>query len=89
MTANAELVNWKERQLADREDLKTWVVDALKYHGGEAKLIDVAKHIWENHETDLRASGDLFYKWQYDMRWAAMVLRKEGVMSDGWQLKHK
>ncbi|MAN98240.1 hypothetical protein [uncultured Roseovarius sp.] len=73
--------------MADREDLKKWVVEALKDHGGQAALIDVAKHIWKHHEVELRASGDLFYKWQYDMRWAAMVLRKQGVMSDGWALK--
>lgn len=74
--------------MADREDLKKWVVEALKENGGQAALIDVAKHIWMHHEKELRASGDLFYKWQYDMRWAAMVLRKQGIMSDGWALKN-
>jgi hypothetical protein len=56
--------------------LLPWVVDALKANGGRAKLVKVAKHIWDNHETELRSSGDIFYTWQYDMRWAAMRLRK-------------
>ncbi|MFD0859115.1 hypothetical protein [Roseovarius aquimarinus] len=75
--------------MADRNDLKIWVVDALKDKGGKSTIIEVARHIWENHEHELRASGDLFFKWQYDMRWAATALRKEGVMSDSWALKPK
>lgn len=63
-----------------RDDLQVWVLDALRHHGGKARLIDVAKHIWLNHSGDLEASGDLFYKWQYDMRWAAMVLRQKGKL---------
>lgn len=62
-----------------KEDLKEWVVNVLRtYSGGQASLIDVARYIWAEHEADLRASGDLFYKWQYDMRWAALSLRHEG-----------
>ncbi len=73
--------------MADREDLKRWVVDALNEAGGRSSLIEVAKHIWDSHEGELRGSGDLFYKWQYDMRWAATALRKEGIMADGWSLR--
>jgi hypothetical protein len=40
-----------------------------------APLVDVARHIWSRHEADLRAAGDLFFTWQYDMRWAAQKLR--------------
>lgn len=40
----------------------------------------ICKRIWEAHETDLRASGDLFYTWQYDVRWAANRLRRTKVM---------
>jgi len=70
----------RRRSMASKEDLPDWVADALKDHGGNARLIDVAKHIWKHHESELRASGDLFYKWQYDMRWAANQLRRTGVM---------
>ena len=73
--------------MAGKTELKQWVVDAIEARGGESTLLDVAKYIWENHEQDLRASGDLFYKWQYDMRWAATSLRREGKMTSEWALK--
>jgi hypothetical protein len=59
----------------------SWVYEALTKHGGEARIVDVAKHIWVHHESDLRASGDLYYTWQYDMRWAAKRLRDEGKIA--------
>jgi hypothetical protein len=59
-------------------DLKEAVFQAVISLGGKAKLIDIAKHIWVHRESDLRASGDRFYKWQYEMRWAAKNLRDEG-----------
>jgi hypothetical protein len=63
-----------------REVLKRWVVDALKRNGGEAHLLTVAKDIWANHEAELRSAGDIFYSWQYDMRWACTALREKGVV---------
>jgi hypothetical protein len=66
--------------MVTREDIKEWVLDALQANGGRASLPDVGRHIWEHHERDLRQSGDLFYTWQYDMRWAATKLRQEGIM---------
>ena len=43
-------------------------------------MLDVSKAIWEAHQSDLAASGDLFYTWQYDVRWAAQKLRESGVL---------
>lgn len=78
--------------MIQRDDLQQWVKDALVYFGGKAKLIDVAKHIWDNHESELRNSK-LLYTWQYDMRWAATKLRHRGIMKPAeecprsvWQL---
>lgn len=62
-----------------RDDLQQWVEDALKDYGGKARLVDVAKHNWDNHEKDLRRSK-LLYTWQYDMRWGATKLRHKGRM---------
>lgn len=80
--------------MATKHDLQAWVRNALIDNGGSAILLDVAKHIWEKHEGELRRSGDLFYTWQYDMRWAANVLRHTGVMRPAeesakgvWELK--
>jgi hypothetical protein len=75
----------------EAEKLKEWVVDALGALGGHGRVPDIAKHIWDHHEAELRASGDLFYTWQYAMRWAGQVLQKEGKLSkkgEGrtWQL---
>lgn len=65
-----------------KEDLKRWVLEAIDAHHGKASLINVAKHIWDEHESDLRSSGEGFYTWQYDMRWAAQALRDEGVLAN-------
>jgi len=62
-----------------KDDLKDWVLSAVKENGGEATLVEVAKHIWANHKDDLQRHGDAFYVWQYDMRWAAQYLRDEGL----------
>lgn len=63
--------------MAVKTDLQDWVFDAVEQLGGEASVAEVAKAIWEKHEADLKSSGDLFYTWQYDMRWAAEWLRKQ------------
>ncbi|MGK2962571.1 MAG: hypothetical protein ACSLFK_10560 [Gemmatimonadaceae bacterium] len=66
--------------MVTRDRIKDWVIDALRARGGGSSLVGVAKHIWDHHENDLREAGELFYTWQYDMRWAATKLRKEGKM---------
>ena len=67
--------------MANRSDLEGWVLDAIARNGGEASVLEVAKDIWTNHEAELKASGDLFYTWQYDMRWAADRLRKASKLT--------
>jgi hypothetical protein len=37
--------------------------------------------VWEHHEADLRASGDLFYSWQYNLRWGATKLRQDRLLA--------
>lgn len=63
-----------------RFDLPDVLYSAIKDMGGQTNIIDVCKYVWEKHETDLRSSGDLFFSWQYDIRWAATELRKTGRM---------
>jgi hypothetical protein len=63
-----------------KEILREWIIEALEARGGSATLVDVCRHIWQNHEDDLWDSGDLFYTWQYDVRWAATDLRSRGVL---------
>jgi hypothetical protein len=76
-----------------RDEFRYFVVEALRSLGGSGSVLEVTKRVWQVHEHDLRASGDLFYTWQYDVRWAAQYLRNNGYMKtvDGdrrapWQL---
>ena len=66
--------------MAVKDSLPAWVQQALIELGGSGTIVDVARIIWRDHETELREGGDLFYTWQYDMRWAANKLRRSGVM---------
>ncbi len=67
--------------MATRDDLKQWVLEGLVAQGGQAKIPEIGKHIWDNHEAELRNSGDLFYTWQYAMRWAGQSLQFEGKLT--------
>ncbi len=78
-----------------KDDLCEFVVKALRSKGGNARIVDICKYIWEHHENDLRRSGDLFYTWQYDIRWAGQKLRDQGVLAPAnnsrgapWELKN-
>jgi hypothetical protein len=58
-----------------KEDLEEWVMEAIESLGGGGTVVEVSREVWRRHEEDLRGAGDLFYPWQYDIRWAAQVLR--------------
>ena len=58
------------------------------YEGGAARLVDICRHVWAHHEQELRQSGDLFFTWQYDIRWAATGLRHGGVMKPAADSQH-
>jgi RNA-directed DNA polymerase len=66
--------------MAMKSDLVDWVVDALRARGGSGTIVDVCRHVWDHHESDLRSSGNLFFTWQYDIRWAANELRRSDRM---------
>lgn len=61
-----------------KQDLPRLIKEALFASGGSATLVEVARHIWDHYENALKESGDLLYTWQYDMRWAANILRHSG-----------
>ena len=63
-----------------KADLKTCVLEALRDLGGSGTVVEVCRQVWQRHEPELRSSGDLFYTWQYDIRWAAQKLRDEGAL---------
>ena len=77
--------------MVTKHDLPEWVFDALTRLNGKGTIAQICKDIWVNHEAELRASGDLFYTWQYDMRWASQLLRDQGKLrkygrSGTWEL---
>lgn len=81
--------------MKERDLLRDWVIEAVVANGGAARVLDVCKYIWKYHEADLRASGDMFFTWQYDVRWAAQKLRDAGTLEPLnndrrglWQIKH-
>jgi hypothetical protein len=64
--------------MSNKQDLMSWVVEALEELGGSGSVVQVSQVVWRRHEADLRISGELFYTWQYDIRWAATKLREAG-----------
>ncbi len=69
------------------DDLGNMITEALKYYEGKASLVEICKYIWGNYENKLRDSGDLFYTWQYRIRWQATQLRKKGVLKPAGSTK--
>ncbi|WP_343249961.1 hypothetical protein [Diplocloster hominis] len=65
-----------------RVDLAEVLYQSLRALGGQSDIIGVCKYVWEHYQDELRNSGDLFYTWQYDIRWAATELRKANRMKD-------
>ena len=74
--------------MVTKEDLGLWLLECLKANRGKATIVDVCKWLWENHHEDLVASSDLFYTWQYDVRWAATRLRQAGMI-EAVEFSHK
>jgi hypothetical protein len=66
--------------MATKYDLEDWLIDAIRRLGGRAPIPRICEQIWRDHEDELRHSGDLFYTWQYDIRWAAQRLRDRRVL---------
>lgn len=66
--------------MATKHDLVDWLYEALRALGGSGRIAELCKFVWEHHEKELRQSEDLFYTWQYDIRWAACQLRKSKKM---------
>ncbi len=43
-------------------------------------MIDIFRKFWETHKDELDPAEDIFYTWNYDIRWAATELRKQKRM---------
>lgn len=63
-----------------RQDLPSKLEITLRLIGGKGTIVEVCETFWNKYQEELRNSGDLFYTWQYDIRWAATELRKSKKM---------
>ncbi|KRF11302.1 hypothetical protein ASG90_16185 [Nocardioides sp. Soil797] len=61
--------------------LSSWILEALGVCGPSASPLQVAKVVWSRHEQDLRATGDLLFTWQLDLRTTAEAMAAEGTLS--------
>ena len=66
--------------LIRKQDMTILVSDALESLGGKGTIVEVAAEIWKHHKDDLEASGEIFYTWQYEMRWARHRLSEAGKL---------
>lgn len=70
------------KNIIKKTDLPDIVIEALKHYNKKSHHIDIAKYIHNNYEHILKMSGDIYYEWQYLIRWAATHLRKSGIMKN-------
>ncbi len=61
-----------------RDTMRDWVIQALRELGGRAMILDINKKVQELCGEEIGNTGDLFYEWQYELRWAGDLLRREG-----------
>ena len=54
----------------NRTLMKEQVKEALSELGGSSTILNICKNVWEKHGDEISASGDMFYKWQYEIRWS-------------------
>ena len=47
--------------------------------------MEIFRQFWKLYGDDLSEEDDLFYTWNYDIRWAATELRKFGRMKQAFQ----
>ena len=62
--------------MISRNDLPELLYNTIKELGGKADMMTIFKKFYHDNEQLLKKSGDLFYTWNYDIRWAATKLRK-------------
>lgn len=63
-----------------RTDLPNILYQIIEELGGRAKMMDIFKSFWAKYKNVLNENDDIFYTWNYDIRWAATQLRKEKRM---------
>jgi hypothetical protein len=76
-----------------RQDFKPWILEALRDHGGKAEIFQISRFIWDNYHHKISRDNKILYTWQYEIRWAALSLRDNGLIELGkfkrgvWSMK--
>ena len=63
-----------------RNDLPDLLYKTIQSLGGKASMMDIFREFWKLYASKLDPAEDMFYTWNYDIRWAATELRKNGRM---------
>ncbi|OGQ79177.1 MAG: hypothetical protein A3G40_09375 [Deltaproteobacteria bacterium RIFCSPLOWO2_12_FULL_57_22] len=66
--------------MVKREVVADWLKRALASLGGRATIAQVMDEIYKKHGREIDGTGDFEKKWTYEVRWAADMLRKAGIM---------
>lgn len=64
----------------ERNDLPDFLYKIIDELGGKASMMSIFRKFWEKHGKELSSADDMFYTWNYDIRWAATQLRSQGRM---------
>lgn len=67
--------------MIQKSDLPLILEMILLRLGGKANILTVFKEFYKLFGSNLTEDNPLFYTWNYDIRWAATKLRKEGIMA--------
>ncbi|MCU0104998.1 hypothetical protein N7603_04945 [Acholeplasma vituli] len=63
-----------------REDLNRILILLLKELDGSGTIIEICRLFWKKYGHNISQNEDIFYTWQYDIRWSASVLREQGIL---------
>ncbi|MDD4815529.1 MAG: hypothetical protein PHQ62_00095 [Clostridia bacterium] len=63
-----------------RKDLPDILYNIIHQLGGKPNMMEIFKKFWKEYGSNFTTDDDIFYTWNYDIRWAATQLRKQRKM---------
>ena len=77
---NYKLSQINRKSIVSKDDLPRLLENVLKEMNGNGYILDISKKFWIKYKDNITPDNNLFYTWQYDIRWAATELRKNNIM---------
>ncbi len=65
--------------MATKDDLKTWLVEALEILGGRGTIVAICRTVWDGHAEELTAPGTFSIRSSTTLD-GPRSLRRKGVM---------